>query len=69
MEVQKLKKLIILLTLLLASLLLAACEESQIHYDGQLRPMSEVEEIISDKLEVENPHLDLEVSIFEETED
>jgi hypothetical protein len=69
LEEQKLKKLVILLTLLLVALLLAACEESQINYDGQLRPMSEVEEIIADKLEVENPQLDLEVSIFEETED
>jgi hypothetical protein len=71
MEEQKLKKLLILLTLLLASLVLAACEfeEEQINYDGQLRPLSQVEEIIADKLEVENPELDLEVSIFEETED
>jgi hypothetical protein len=65
------KKLFILLTLLSLSILLSACEfeEDQIIYDGQLRPLSQVEEIIADKLEVENPELDLEVSIFEETED
>jgi hypothetical protein len=65
------KKLLIILALLALSLLIAACEfeEEQINYDGQLRPLSQVEEIIADKLEVENPELDLEVSIFEESED
>jgi hypothetical protein len=65
------KKLLIVLILLAISLIIAACEfeEEQIIYDGQLRPLSQVEEIIADKLEVENPELDLEVSIFEESED
>jgi hypothetical protein len=65
------KKLFILLTLLVLSILISACEyqEDQIQYDGQIRPVSQVEEIIADKLEVENPELDLEVSISEELED
>jgi hypothetical protein len=66
------KKLLILLSLLIAFLSLNACDllaERQIKYDVQLRPVSEVEEFIADKLEVENPHLDLAVSIFEENED
>jgi hypothetical protein len=66
-------KVFILLTLLAVSLLISACsgefQEDQINYDGQLRPVSQVEEIIADKLEVENPELDLEISIFEESED
>lgn len=56
---------------LVASLtaLLAACEEQEIYYKGQQRPVSEVEEIIADELEVENPEFDLEVKIYEESED
>ena len=49
--------------------LLAGCEEAEIMYDDKLRPVSEVEEIMADKLEVDNPDLDLEVSITEEVED
>lgn len=65
------KKLVILAILMNVSILLSACgaAENQINYDGKLRPVSEVEEIIADKLEVENPQMDLEVSIFEEAED
>jgi hypothetical protein len=48
---------------------LAGCQERLIRYEGEIRPESEVEEIIADKLEVENPELDLEVNISEETED
>ncbi|MED4914348.1 hypothetical protein [Parageobacillus thermoglucosidasius] len=61
------KKAITLLVLLIVALL-AGCEEGKIYYKGKLRPVSEVEEIIADQLEVENPDLDLEVSIFEESE-
>lgn len=66
------KKLLVLISLLAVALLPTACsgfQENQINYDGQLRPVSEVEEIIADKLEVENPDLDLEISIYEESED
>jgi hypothetical protein len=48
---------------------LSGCEPSPIIYDGQERSVTEVEEIIADKLEVENPGLDLEVNIYEESED
>lgn len=63
-----LKKIFALLGLL-SVFVLAGCEEEMIEYEGELRPESEVEEMIADKLEVENPSLDLEVNIFEEQED
>ena len=43
--------------------------ETEIYYKNQLRPISQVEEIIADELEIENPELDLEVNIREEIED
>lgn len=64
----KMKKYAVLLVLLLLAVL-AGCEESKINYEGKLLPISQVEEIIADKFEVENPDLDLEVDIYEETED
>lgn len=48
---------------------LVGCAPSTIVYEGKERPTDEVQEIIADKLEVENPGLDLEVSIYEESED
>ena len=45
------------------------CEERKIYYEGKLRPVSDVEEIIADQLEVENPNLDLDVNISEESND
>lgn len=51
-----------------ALVLLTGCSERMITYDGTERPESEVEEIIADKLEVENPQLDIEVNIGEETD-
>lgn len=54
---------------LLSVFLLAGCSEGEIYYDGKLQKVSTVEEIIADKLEVENPELDLEVNISEEVED
>lgn len=42
--------------------------EERIIYQDKERPVSEVEEIISDQLEQENPSLDLDVSIQEEVE-
>lgn len=46
-----------------AVVMLAGCEEETIVYEGVERPESEVAEIISDKLEVENPNLDIEVTV------
>lgn len=63
----KRNKVVALLSLM--TLGLVGCEEAQIQYDGKLLPISVVEEIMADKLEVENPGLDLEVNIYEETED
>lgn len=55
------------IVVVLGSVVLAAgCSDKPIVYEGEKRPVSEVEEIISDKLEVENPSLDLEVNIVEE---
>ncbi|MEK4381151.1 hypothetical protein NSS70_04435 [Aeribacillus sp. FSL K6-2848] len=62
------KKIFALLALFSVAAL-AGCEETKIYYEGELRPVSEVEEIIADQLEVENPDLDLEVGIFEESDD
>lgn len=62
------KKIIALLGLV-SVIVLAGCEERMIRYEGEVRPESEVEEIIADKLEVENPSLDLDVNISEEVED
>ncbi|WP_332648822.1 hypothetical protein [Lysinibacillus sp. 54212] len=62
------KKRILLLPLA-AMWVLAGCEEDTIIYEGEEKPVSVVEEIISDKLEVENPELDLDVNITEDTED
>ncbi|USK85707.1 hypothetical protein [Peribacillus asahii] len=65
------KRLLVIISLL-AVASLAACgefEEETIMYEGKERTVSEVEEIIADKLEVENPELDLEIDLYEETED
>jgi len=64
------KRLLVIIGLL-ATASLAACEfgEETIMYEGKERTVSEVEEIIADKLEVENPELDLEIDLYEETED
>lgn len=53
----------------LGLLLLTGCQEATIQYQGERIPVSEAEEIIADQLEVENPDMDLEVSIFEESDD
>lgn len=51
------------------SVLLAGCGDPvMIVYKGVEMPIDEAEERIADELEVENPNLDLEVDIFEETD-
>ena len=52
----------------LLSIALVGCSPSKMKYEGKTRPVSEVEEIISDRLEVENPGMDLEVSIYNESD-
>jgi hypothetical protein len=49
--------------------LLSGCSEMQLEYKGEVRSEYEVEEIIADELEVDNPELDLEVNITTESED
>jgi hypothetical protein len=63
------KKLGIISALLLVFLGLQACGTvNSIVYDGKETPVPTVEEIIADKLEVENPDLDLEVQIYQESD-
>jgi ABC-type glycerol-3-phosphate transport system substrate-binding protein len=63
------KKMLIAGMLGMSVLGLAACEESYINYEGEKMRMSEVEERIADKLEVENPDEDIDVDIYEESDD
>lgn len=44
-------------------------EEPTLVYHDKERPISQIEEIIADELEAENPELDLEIQIDEETDD
>lgn len=65
-------KRLLLLIVGLTFLIISGCSvfsEGEIMYEGNLRPIDEVEEIISDKLEIENPDLDLKVDIYEDLED
>lgn len=62
------KKVLVLL-MVIAVFWLAGCEESELYYDGKLRPESEVEGIMADQLEIENPSMDLEIDIYQESED
>lgn len=50
------------------SLFLVACEERNLIYQEEERPLYEVEEIIESNLEIENPTVDLDVSITEDTD-
>jgi hypothetical protein len=64
------KKLVTGTALLSTSMIfLAACSQPDIMYDGKKQSVNSVEEQIADKLEVENPDLDLEVNITEEADD
>jgi hypothetical protein len=47
---------------------LTGCTPSQINYQGKLQNVDDIEEILADMLEMENPNLDLEVTIYQETE-
>lgn len=65
------KKLFAASLLALGITALAGCEleETTIIYDGKEMPLDEAEERIADKLEVDNPDLDLEVDLYEEVDD
>ena len=61
------KNLLFSMLITLAIISLSGCIDDGIVYNGKKRPVDEVEEIIEDKLEAQNPSLDLEVDIIEET--
>lgn len=48
---------------------LAGCGLKEIQYEGKTMPVEDVEEIVENKLELENPHLDINVDISEELDD
>lgn len=54
--------------LLMGVTFLTGCEDPTIKFEGEERPMTEVEDIISDRLESENPGMDLDMDIYEEVE-
>jgi hypothetical protein len=50
--------------------LLGGCVKPlEIQYKGEMRSEEEVEEMLGDLLESENPDLDIEVDIYEEVDD
>lgn len=65
---KKAKKMAVV-TLLAGTATLSACTPPTIQYNGKQQQVQDVEEIIADQLEVENPNLDIEVSITEQTDD
>lgn len=48
---------------------LTACEEQQYKYMTKTYDESVLEEIIEDNIEIENPHLDIEVNIHTEVDE
>lgn len=63
------KKLVVVGTGLTIATLLVGCQEGNIEYKGQIMPVSEAQERIADELEVENPDMDIEVIISEESDE
>lgn len=55
--------------LLIGALIMGACADTEIMYEGEMMRKSEVGERLADKLEVENPDLDLEIQIYEESDE
>ena len=58
------KKLLLITGTVLLSAILIGCEERAMYYKGQVVPKSHLEEIIADELEIENPHLDINIHLF-----
>jgi ABC-type glycerol-3-phosphate transport system substrate-binding protein len=72
MEVKRMlfKRILVLLVCSGVAAILAACTGQQaIQYDGKQQQVDQVEEIIADKLEVENPDLDVTVTITTTNDD
>ncbi|MGI2329678.1 hypothetical protein [Planococcus sp. YIM B11945] len=63
------KKTTLIIGTLLAAVLLAGCTEGTVIYQDKEMPISEAQERIADQLEVENPDRDLEVTIYDESDD
>jgi hypothetical protein len=64
------KTLSILGVLAMVGVILGGCNRSaEIQFQGQLRTEEEVEEMLADLIESENPDLDIEVDIYEEVDD
>lgn len=64
------KKGILVSMLALVTLVgLVGCADTEIMYEGEMMPKSEVGERLADKLEVENPDMDLEIQIYEESDE
>lgn len=63
------KKFILAGCISLGTAALAGCGEGTINYQGEQMPVSEAEERIADQLEVENPDMDLELGIYQESDD
>lgn len=62
------KKIILSGSLVLLTIGLVGCAPAKLTYEGKKRPVSEIEDIVSDKLESENPGYDLEISVYEEAD-
>jgi hypothetical protein len=58
-----------ILALGLGVIILTGCTPATMIYNGKKQNTLDIEEIIEDKLEAENPSMDLEISIMEETKD
>lgn len=63
------KRATLISVLVIAAAALAGCAEADIKYKGEQMPISEAQERMADELEVENPTFDLEVKIYEESDD
>lgn len=57
------KKLIFVTFILIVIGLMAGCEYSELQYQGKLRPVYEVEEMLEDYLESENPDKEFTVDV------
>jgi hypothetical protein len=64
------KSLSILGVLAMVGAILGGCNRSAtIQFQGELRTEEEVEEMLADLIESENPDLDIEVDIYEDVDD
>jgi hypothetical protein len=67
MRMSLLKKILVVLGVM--ALLGGCVKPLEIQYKGEMRSEEEVEEMLGDLLESENPDLDIEVDIYEEVDD